>query len=101
VIPKVFEQAFAALRRGGRLVCVGLPPETDGPMSLPIFPTVLKGISVIGSIVGTRQDLTEVFELHALGRTRVIAESRKLDDVNAAIAEVLTGRAKARLVFEF
>src|SRR5690348_2595237 len=43
VIPAVFEQAFAALRRGGRLVCVGLPPETDGPMSLPIFPTVLKG----------------------------------------------------------
>ena len=24
VIPKVFEQAFASLRRGGRLVCVGL-----------------------------------------------------------------------------
>jgi len=100
VIPSVFEQAFAALRRGGRLVCVGLPPETDGPMSLPIFPTVLKGISVIGSIVGTRQDLAEVFELHALGRTRVVAESRKLDDVNAAIDDVLAGRAPARLVFE-
>jgi propanol-preferring alcohol dehydrogenase len=100
VIPSVFEQAFASLRRGGRLVCVGLPPETDGPMSLPIFPTVLKGISVIGSIVGTRQDLAEVFELHALGRTRVIAESRKLEDVNAAIDDVLAGRASARLVFE-
>jgi len=101
VIPAVFEQAFASLRRGGRLVCVGLPPETDGPMALPIFPTVLKGISVIGSIVGTRQDLTEVFALHAQGRTRVYAESRKLDDVNAAIDDVLSGRATARLVFEF
>jgi propanol-preferring alcohol dehydrogenase len=100
VFPPVFEQAFAALRRGGRLVCVGLPPEDDGPMSLPIFPTVLKGISVIGSIVGTRQDLTEVFELHALGRTRVAAETRKLDEVNDAIQDVLTGRATARLVFE-
>jgi propanol-preferring alcohol dehydrogenase len=101
VIPAVFEQAFASLRRGGRLVCVGLPPESDGPMSLPIFPTVLKGISVIGSIVGTRQDLAEVFALHAQGRTRVIAEGRKLDEVNEAIDEVLTGRATARLVFEF
>ena len=101
VIPAVFEQAFAALRRGGRLVCVGLPPETDGPMSLPIFATVLKGISVIGSIVGTRQDLAEVFELHARGRTRVIAETRKLDEVNESIDEVLAGRATARLVFEF
>lgn len=101
VIPSVFEQALASLRRGGRLVCVGLPPETDGPMALPIFPTVLKGISVIGSIVGTRQDLAEVFALHALGRTKVIAETRKLDEVNAAVDEVLSGKATARLVFEF
>lgn len=101
VVPSVFEQAFAALRRGGRLVCVGLPPESDGPMSLPIFPTVLKGISVIGSIVGTRQDLVEVFDLHARGRTRVVAETRKLDDVNGAIDDVLAGRAPARIVFEF
>ena len=101
VIPGVFEQAFASLRRGGRLVCVGLPPESEGPMSLPIFPTVLKGISVIGSIVGTRQDLAEVFELHARGRTRVVAQTRKLDEVNQAIAEVLEGRTPARLVFQF
>ncbi|WP_244928646.1 zinc-binding dehydrogenase [Nocardioides sp. W7] len=100
VIPKVFEQAFAPLRRGGRLVCVGLPPETEGPMELPIFPTVLKGISVIGSIVGTRQDLAEVFELHARGRTRVVAETRKLEDVNAAIDDVLHARTTARIVFE-
>ncbi|MFC7493578.1 MULTISPECIES: alcohol dehydrogenase AdhP [unclassified Nocardioides] len=100
VMPSVFEQAFAALRRGGRLVCVGLPPETDGPMSLPIFPTVLKGISVIGSIVGTRQDLAEVFDLHARGRTRVVAETRKLDEVNQSVDDVLAGRATARIVFE-
>lgn len=96
-----FEQAFASLRRGGRLVCVALPPESEGVMRLPIFETVLKGISVIGSIVGTRQDLAEVFRLHALGRTKVIAEPRKLDQVNEAIAEVLAGRTTARLVFEF
>jgi len=101
VIPAVFEQAFSSLRRGGRLVCVGLPPESGGPMSLPIFPTVLKGITVIGSIVGTREDLAEVFALHALGRTRVVAQTRKLDDVNHCVDDVLAGRAPARLVFEF
>ncbi|MET1061015.1 MAG: alcohol dehydrogenase AdhP [Nocardioides sp.] len=101
VTPTVFEQAHASLRRGGRLICVGLPPETEGPMALPIFPTVLKGISVIGSIVGTRQDLAEVFELHARGRTRVVAETRKLDEINTSIDDVLAGRATARIVFEF
>lgn len=101
VTPQAFEQAFASLRRGGRLVCVALPPETEGLLHLPIFDTVIKGISVIGSIVGTRQDLVEVFRLHALGRTQVIAEGRKLDEVNVAIDEVLSGQVSARLVFEF
>lgn len=98
--PRVFEQAFASLRRGGRLVCVALPAD-EGAMNIPIFETVLKGISIIGSIVGTRQDLTEVFALHAAGKTRVIAESRSLDDVNAAMDDVLSGRIPARLVFEY
>jgi len=101
VTPECFEQAFACLRRGGRLVCVALPPEAAGPMHLPIFDTVLKGVRVIGSIVGTREDLAQVFRLHALGRTRVVAEPRKLDDVNSAIDDVLQGRTGARLVFEF
>jgi propanol-preferring alcohol dehydrogenase len=99
VSPRSFEQAFASLRPGGRLVCVAMP--ADGDMSIPIFDTVIKGISIIGSIVGTRGDLAEVFELHRQGRTTVIAEGRKLDDVNDAIAEVLSGSIPARLVFEF
>lgn len=98
VSPSSFEQAFASLNRGGRLVCVALP--ADGTMDIPIFETVLKGIQIIGSIVGTRQDLAEVFALHAMGRTRVIAEGRKLDQINEAMAELLGGDIAARLVFE-
>jgi alcohol dehydrogenase, propanol-preferring len=97
--PRAFEQAFGSLRRGGRLVCVALP--ADDKMTVPIFDTVLGGKSIIGSIVGTRQDLTDVFALHAAGRTRVIAQQRKLDDVNECIAEVLSGQVPARLVFTF
>ena len=70
-------------------------------MSISIFETVLKGISIVGSIVGTRQDLAEVFELHAAGRTKIIAEGRKLEQVNEAISEVLSGKVLARLVFEY
>ena len=99
VAPAVFRQSFDALNRGGRLVLVSLP--ADGTITLPIFETVLKGISVIGSIVGTRQDLTEVFTLHAAGRTRVITETRDLDQVNSAVDEVLEGTVPARLVFTY
>lgn len=96
--PHSFEQAFRSLRRGGRLVCVALP--ADGTIQIPIFDTVLGGISVIGSIVGTRQDLADVFALHAAGRTRVVAETRKLDEINTIFADVLAGRVPARVVLE-
>jgi propanol-preferring alcohol dehydrogenase len=92
----VLEQAHASLRRGGRLVLVSLPK--DNAMSLPIFQTALKGIHVIGSIVGTRADLADVFRLHVSGRTRVFYESRPLADVNQAVDDVLASRVPARLV---
>jgi propanol-preferring alcohol dehydrogenase len=97
--PRAFEQAYGSLRRGGRLVCVALP--ADGTMNVPIFDTVISGKSIIGSIVGTRQDLADVFALHAAGRTEVIAESRRLEQVNECFADVVAGRVPARLVFEF
>ena len=98
VSPKAFEQAYGSLRRGGTLVFVALPAENE--VKLPIFETVLNGITVVGSIVGTRVDLREVFDLHAAGKTRVIREVRQLEDVNEAIDDVLAGRVAARIVFE-
>ncbi|WP_433495755.1 zinc-dependent alcohol dehydrogenase [Micromonospora sp. CA-248089] len=96
--PRVIEQAHLSLRRGGRLVLVSLP--ADNAITLPVFETVLKGITVLGSIVGTRADLAEVFALHAAGRTRVVYETRKLDDINDAVDDVLAGRVAARLVLQ-
>ncbi len=98
VSPRAFEQAYGSLRRGGTLVFVALP--ADNEVTLPIFETVLNGITIVGSIVGTRTDLREVFELHAAGKTRVIRETRPLDQVNEAIADVEAGRVAARIVLE-
>lgn len=98
--PASFDQAYRSLRRGGRLVCVALPAD-NGALNVPIFDTVLNGKSVIGSIVGTRNDLADVFSLHAAGRTRIIAVDRKLDEVNESIHHVLSGQIPARVVFRF
>jgi alcohol dehydrogenase, propanol-preferring len=98
VSPRAFEQAYGSLRRGGTLVFVALPAENE--VHLPIFETVLGGITIVGSIVGTRQDLREVFELHAAGLTTVISETRPLEQVNEAIADVEAGRVAARIVLQ-
>ena len=95
---KSFSVAYAGLRRGGRLVLVALPAA--GSLSIPVFDTVLNGTSVLGSIVGTRADLMDVFALHAQGRTRVIYETRELGSVNESISDVLHGKATGRIVLE-
>jgi alcohol dehydrogenase, propanol-preferring len=95
---KPLGQAYASLRRGGTLVLVGLP--ADNQMTIPVFETVLNGTKILGSIVGTRVDLQEVFELHAAGHTEVVYAKRRLEQVNDAIGEVLEGDVPARLVFD-
>ena len=62
-------------------------------MRLPIFETVLAGSTVTGSIVGTHQDLEEVFALHAPRADPGRARGGRLDDVNDAIEAVLDGSA--------
>jgi len=99
VSPKAFEQAFNSLKRGGTMVMVALPADND--MTLPIFQTVLKGITIKGSIVGTRKDMAEVFEIHRQGKTKVISQSRKLESVNEDFDDVEHGKVDARLVFDF
>jgi propanol-preferring alcohol dehydrogenase len=96
--PAVMRAAHAALNPNGRLVLVGLP--ADNRLELPVFETVLTGKSVIGSLVGTRNDLADCFDLHARGLTRVVSEPRRLEDVNECFEEVLSGQVPARLVFD-
>jgi alcohol dehydrogenase, propanol-preferring len=96
--PQAMAAAHAALNPTGRLVLVGLPAHNE--LTIPVFETVLRGIKVMGSLVGTRNDLADCFALHAAGRTRVVAEKRALEDVNACFDEVLSGKVAARLVFD-
>jgi propanol-preferring alcohol dehydrogenase len=97
--PVAIEQAFGSLARGGHLVMVGLP--ADNEIKVPVFETILNGLTITGSIVGTHHDLAEVFDLHRRGLTTVQRAQRKLEDVNEAIEQVLDGSAPApRLVFD-
>jgi propanol-preferring alcohol dehydrogenase len=92
-----FNSAVDALRAGGRLVAVGLPPET---MSLDIPRLVLDGIEVVGSLVGTRQDLVEAFEFAAQGKVVPKVTLRPIEDINEIFDEMQQGKIKGRMVID-
>ncbi|MHA6127289.1 alcohol dehydrogenase AdhP [Pseudomonas fluorescens group sp. PF-1] len=92
-----FNSAVDALRAGGRLVAVGLPPEA---MSLDIPRLVLDGIEVVGSLVGTRQDLAEAFEFAAQGKVVPKVTLRPIEDINEIFDEMQQGKIKGRMVID-
>jgi propanol-preferring alcohol dehydrogenase len=74
-----------------------LPP---GDFPLPIFSTVLNGITVRGSIVGTRKDLQESLDFAAQGRVRARIHLDRLDNINHVLAELKNGKVDGRIVLK-
>ncbi|MBY7147220.1 zinc-binding dehydrogenase, partial [Levilactobacillus brevis] len=93
-----FDQAIGSVRAGARVVAVGLP---KGAMEVSIVKVVLDGIEIAGSLVGTRQDLAEAFQLCAEGDVTPIVATRKLDEVNDIIDEMKAGKIEGRMVVKF
>jgi propanol-preferring alcohol dehydrogenase len=90
-----FGQAIAMVRRRGTVALVGLPP---GDFPLPIFPVVLKRITIRGSIVGTRQDLTEAIAFAAEGQVKANVSVEPLDAINDVFSRMERGQIEGRIV---
>ncbi|CAM3789249.1 hypothetical protein D1970_07245 [Mesobacillus zeae] len=90
-----FDQAYRALKRGGKCVAVGLPPET---MEVPIFGTVLNGVSIVGSIVGTRKDLQEALDFAADGKVKTMIHTARLEEINDIFEQLEKGEINGRIV---
>ena len=97
VSPKAFEQALGMVRRGGTVSLVGLPP---GGFPLPIFDVVLNGITVRGSIVGTRLDLAEALAFAEQAKVAATVASDRLDNINDIFARMHAGQIEGRIVLD-
>jgi propanol-preferring alcohol dehydrogenase len=97
VSPIAFKQGIEVLRKKGTIALNGLPP---GSFDLPIFETVLKRITVRGSIVGTRKDLQEAIEFAAEGKVKANVTAAKLEDVNDVFEKMKKGQIEGRMVLE-
>ena len=93
-----FNQAVDSVRAGGRVVAVGLPSEM---MDLSIVKTVLDGIQVIGSLVGTRKDLEEAFQFGAEGLVVPVVQKRPVSDAVGVFDEMEAGTIQGRMVLDF
>jgi propanol-preferring alcohol dehydrogenase len=92
-----FGQALQMVRRKGTVSLVGLPP---GEFPTPIFDVVLKRITVRGSIVGTRKDLTEALAFAAEGKVTAHIHRAALEDVSTVFEALKAGKVDGRIVLD-
>ena len=95
--PEAFAQAIGMARRGGTISLNGLPP---GDFPLPIFDVVLNGLTVRGSIVGTRLDLAEALSFAGEGLVKAEVTPGRLEDINDIFDKMRQGQIEGRVVLD-
>ena len=62
---------------------------------------MLKGLTIRGSIVGTRQDMVEALDFFAQGKIKPTIHTRPLEDINAVFDEMIHAKIDGRVVIDY
>jgi D-arabinose 1-dehydrogenase-like Zn-dependent alcohol dehydrogenase len=90
---------IGALRKGGRYVLCGL---FGGELVHPLPPIAQRAIGIMGSYVGSLQELKEVVALAKKKKLRQApVETRSADEVNRTLDELKAGKILGRVVLDF
>ena len=90
------QKAVNAIKRGGRVVQVGL----GKPTFTIVTPTIL-GKEIVGSLGGTVQDIEEVYALMASGEIAPAYEEIPFDQIGAGLERLKNNEVTGRLVARF
>jgi propanol-preferring alcohol dehydrogenase len=90
-----YEAALRSIRKAGTLAIVGMAPE---PVPLSTVAMVSGEYRVVGSAVGSREDLRDVLQLAAEGKVKCRVEKRAFDQVDNVMNEMKAGRLVGRVV---
>jgi S-(hydroxymethyl)glutathione dehydrogenase/alcohol dehydrogenase len=101
--PEVITQAFMAVRRGGKVIVVGVPAfGTD--IIIPGAALPLEEKWVVGSLYGSanmRRDMPKIIELYMQKKLKIdelISQRIKLEDINAAFEAMEKGEVARSVI---
>jgi D-arabinose 1-dehydrogenase-like Zn-dependent alcohol dehydrogenase len=91
-----FAFANAAVRRGGKIIIVGL---FGGAMAMPLPMFPMRALSVIGSFVGSLPEAEEMMGMVRAGKVDPIpVQTRPLSDATKTLDDLRNGRITGRVV---
>jgi propanol-preferring alcohol dehydrogenase len=92
-----FKMSIDVARRRGVVVAVGLP---TGSFPCPVFDIVLKGITIKGTIVGTRADCQEALDFGVRGLVKCSIELGELENIDDIFTRLRNGSILGRVVIK-
>ena len=95
---KAVGQALGMVRRRGTIVLTGLPADS---FPLPLLDLVTDGITLRGSVVGTRLDLQEALDFAGKGAVHATVQTARLEDINDVFERLHAGQVEGRVVLDF
>lgn len=95
---KAFGQALGMTRINGTIVFNGLPP---GEFPVSVFDVVFRGLTITGSLVGTRQDIEEALDFYARGLIKPKVAECALDDVADVLDKLEHGGIDGRVAIRY
>lgn len=93
-----FGQALGMMRPGGTVVLNGVPP---GDFAVNIYDLVMRAITMRGSIVGNRHDLSRALDLAAQRKIRATVHPAELESINSILDKMASWPMPGRVVLEF
>lgn len=62
---------------------------------------VLRGLTIKGSLVGTREDLKEALDFAARGKVRPQVDVRPVSDIHTVFTQLRNGQVSGRIVLDY
>ncbi|KAI9876905.1 MAG: hypothetical protein M1823_007192, partial [Watsoniomyces obsoletus] len=97
---EAYAQAPMLLRPQGTMVAVGLPPDPTIVAGAPPILMCLRGLNIVGSVVGTLVDVDEALDFTARDLVHPILTKGTLDDLDKYMDLMMAGKLAGRAVLK-
>ena len=98
--PSSYDMAVSLVRNWGTVVCVGIPPNSYR-LSLNPFELIVRGIRIIGTTVGDKDQMRALMYMAAAGKLKPSVELFPFTNLPEVVERLRNARVAGRAVLQF
>ncbi len=94
-----YNLGLSLLKVGGTLIGAGLPPFSEGGITITPFILIMRNLHITGSKTGTVEDMKDLVQLAVEGKVKThVGRTANLSELNEVFEEMLNGKFVGRAI---